>query len=46
MTKPFISKVIADFRVTIPKDQREEFDIQEGDHVEIQIVRKINTTGA
>jgi len=43
MSKPFITKVIADFRVTLPKDQREEFQIEEGDFVEIQIVRKITT---
>lgn len=41
-TKPFISKVIADGRVTIPKDIREEQHIEEGDFVEVQLIRKIN----
>ena len=40
----FISKVIADGRVTIPKDLREEKDIREGDFVEIKLIRKITTT--
>lgn len=42
-TEPFISRVIADGRVTIPKSLREEQDIGEGDFVEVQLIRKINT---
>lgn len=38
---PFKSKVIADGRVTIPKDLREENGIVEGDIVELQLIRKI-----
>ena len=37
----FISKVIADGRVTIPKEMREEKGISEGDYVEIRFIRKI-----
>jgi AbrB family looped-hinge helix DNA binding protein len=37
----FISKVIADGRVTIPKDMREKKGIEEGDFVEVQMIRKI-----
>jgi len=39
----FISKVIADGRITIPKEMRETKDIAEGDFVEVQLVRKIAT---
>jgi len=39
----FISKVIADGRLTIPKDLREKKDIHEGDFVEVQLIRKIVT---
>ena len=42
--KAFISKVIADGRVTIPKDLREKEGINEGDFVEVQVIRKINTS--
>lgn len=42
-TKSFISRVIADGRVTIPKEQREKHEIGEGDFVEVQLIRKINT---
>jgi len=38
----FISKVIADGRVTIPSKIREEHGIIEGDFVEVQVIRKIN----
>jgi AbrB family looped-hinge helix DNA binding protein len=38
----FISKVIADGRVTIPKDMRKKKGIDEGDFVEVQLVRKIS----
>jgi len=38
---PFKTKVIADGRVTIPKDLREEHSIAEGDFVELQFIRKI-----
>lgn len=38
----FISKVIADGRVTIPSKIREEHGIVEGDFVEVQVIRKIN----
>ena len=38
----FISKVIADGRITIPKNLREKYNINNGDHVEVQIMRKIN----
>ena len=44
--KSFISKVIADGRVTIPKKLRMKKGIHIGDHVEIQLVRKINTPGS
>jgi AbrB family looped-hinge helix DNA binding protein len=37
----FISKVIADGRITIPKEIRETKGVSEGDFVEIQFVRKI-----
>ena len=42
-TQPFISRVIADGRVTFPKSLREQHDIGEGDFVEVQLIRKINT---
>ena len=42
-TQPFISRVIADGRVTIPKNLREEYGIGEGDFVEVQLIRKVNT---
>lgn len=42
--EPFISRVIADGRVTIPKDLREKENICEGDFVEVQVIRKINTS--
>jgi AbrB family looped-hinge helix DNA binding protein len=38
----FISRVIADGRVTIPKELREKEGICEGDFVEVQLIRKIN----
>jgi len=41
--KPFISRVIADGRITLPKDLREEQRIQEGDFVEVQVIRKIES---
>lgn len=40
--KPFISRVIADGRVTIPRKMRKKLGIVEGDFVEVQILRKIN----
>jgi AbrB family looped-hinge helix DNA binding protein len=42
-TQSFISKVIADGRVTIPKEMREKGGISEGDFVEVQLIRKIAT---
>jgi AbrB family looped-hinge helix DNA binding protein len=39
----FISRVIADGRVTIPKEMREKGGISEGDFVEVQLIRKIVT---
>ena len=42
-TQSFISRVIADGRVTIPKNLREEHGIAEGDFVEVQLIRKVNT---
>lgn len=39
----FVSKVIADGRVTIPKKKREELSIDDGDLVELSIVRVIST---
>ena len=39
--KSFISKVIADGRVTIPKKHREKLDIADGDFVEVQLIQKI-----
>ena len=43
-TQTFISKVIADGRVTIPKDLREKRGINEGDFIEVQLIRKIATS--
>jgi bifunctional DNA-binding transcriptional regulator/antitoxin component of YhaV-PrlF toxin-antitoxin module len=40
----FISKVIADGRVTIPKKMRKTSCINEGDFVEVQLIRKITAT--
>lgn len=40
----FISKVIADGRVTIPKDMRKKKGIDEGDFVEVQLIRKISAS--
>lgn len=40
-TQNFISKVIANGRITIPKGTRENKGISEGDYVEVQLVRKI-----
>ena len=37
-----ILKVINDGRITIPKETRERLDINEGDHVEVVVLRKIN----
>jgi len=42
--KSFISKVIADGRLTIPKDLREKEHISEGDFLEVQLIRKIQPT--
>ena len=38
--KSFITKIIDSWRVTIPKNEREELDLKVGDIVEVQ-VRKI-----
>jgi AbrB family looped-hinge helix DNA binding protein len=40
----FISKVIADGRVTIPKDMRKKRGIDEGDFVEVRLIRKISAS--
>lgn len=40
---PFISRVIGDGRITIPKKLREKQGINEGDFVEVQVIRKIDT---
>ena len=40
----FISKVFSNGRITIPKDIREKKEIDEGDYVEVTVIRKINTT--
>ena len=40
----FISKVIADGRVTIPKEMRKQKGIDEGDFVEVQLIRKITAS--
>jgi AbrB family looped-hinge helix DNA binding protein len=42
----FISRVIADGRITIPKNIRQKKNIKEGDFVEVQLIRKINTEEA
>lgn len=42
-THKFISKVISDGRITIPEKIRKQEVIQEGDHVEVQLLRKITT---
>ncbi len=44
--KSVILKVIADGRVTLPKEWREQESVKEGDFVEIQVIRKINPGGA
>ena len=41
--EPFISRVIGDGRITIPKKLREKQGISEGDFVEVQVIRKIDT---
>lgn len=43
-TKTFISRVIADGRVTIPMELRKDQGIKEGDFVELQITRIINAS--
>jgi len=40
----FISKVIADGRITLPKDMRDQKHIDEGDFVEVQLIRKISAS--
>ena len=41
MSKTFITKVIADGRVTLPKEMRKDESIEEGDLLELCFVRKI-----
>lgn len=43
-SQTFISKVIADGRVTIPKEMRKIKGIKEGDFVEVQVLRKISAS--
>lgn len=44
MSKTFTTKVIADGRVTLPKDIREKQSLAEGDLVELCFVRKIKSS--
>lgn len=44
MSKTFITKVIADGRVTLPKDVRKDEAIEEGDFLELCFVRKIKSS--
>lgn len=44
MSKTFITKVIADGRVTLPKDIRNDESIEEGDLLELCFVRKIKSS--
>ncbi len=41
MDEPFISKIIASYRITIPKKVRERLQLQEGDLIEAVVIRKI-----
>jgi len=40
----FITKVIADFRITIPKKIRQKLSLQQGDFVEVKILRKFSNS--
>jgi AbrB family looped-hinge helix DNA binding protein len=44
MSKTFITKVIADGRVTLPKDIRKDESIKEGDFLELCLIRKIKSS--
>jgi bifunctional DNA-binding transcriptional regulator/antitoxin component of YhaV-PrlF toxin-antitoxin module len=44
MSKTFITKVIADGRVTLPKDLRKDQTIEEGDLLELCFIRKIKSS--
>ncbi len=41
MSKTFITEVISDGRITIPKEIREGMRIEDGDHIELEILRVI-----
>ena len=44
MNQTFITRVIADYRITIPKKIRQQLGIQQGDFVEVKILRKITNS--
>ena len=44
MNKTFITKVIADGRVTLPKDVRKDQGIGDGDLLELCFIRKIKSS--
>lgn len=46
VTISFISRVIADGRLTIPKNLRKTHQINEGDFVEVHILRKVKLEAA
>ena len=39
--KTFTSQVISLGRITIPKDVRDELDLQEGDYVQVEDIKKL-----
>jgi len=39
MGKSFTSRIINLGRITIPKDVREELELQEGDYVQVQVAK-------
>ena len=43
-SEPFITKVIASRRITIPKRIAEKLELSEGDFIEVKILRKITNS--
>jgi len=41
MNETFITKIIEAYRITIPKRIREKLQLQEGDFIEVAVIRKI-----